>query len=211
MEVPARRFRACALAVAALVAMLFLGLRIALWLDLGGPGFEAFVLWRAGTGTMIVATLLCVARGALVRGERGAWLLIGVGAACWTAGDATWDLVWSPAGIEPPAPNLADAFYLSFYVLACAGVVLLLRDRMRPLRPSLALDGLVAGLTLAALSAALGLDVVLSFVESDSAAATVALAYPLADELMLCLVGLTFALTGWRPGPPGPSCRWASR
>ena len=149
---------------------------------------------------MLVATLLCVGRGLLVRAERGAWLLIGVGAAFWTAGDATWDLVWSPAGIEPPAPNLADAFYLAFYGLACAGVVLLLRDRMRPFRSSLALDGLVAGLTLAAVSAALGLDVVLSAVDSDPAAATVALAYPLADELMLGLVGLTFALTGWRPG-----------
>ena len=200
MGQPAHPLRAWALAAAALVAVLFLGLRVALWLDVGGPGFEAFVVWRAGTASMLVATLLCVGRGLLVRAERGAWLLIGVGAAFWTAGDATWDLLWGPAGIEPPAPNLADAFYLCFYGLACAGVVLLLRDRMRPFRSSLALDGLVAGLTLAAVSAALGLDVVLNAVASDPAAATVALAYPLADELMLGVVGLTFALTGWRPG-----------
>ena len=200
MEAPALRVRACALAVAALVAMLFLGLRVALWLDVGGPGFEAFVLWRAGTGTMLVATLLCVARGAARarRARRVAAHRRGCGVLDRGRRDVGPRL--EPRGDRAPRPQPRGRLLPSFYGLACAGVVLLLRDRMRPFRSSLALDGLVAGLTLAALSAALGLDVVLSLVESDSAAATVALAYPLADELMLCLVGLTFALTGWRPG-----------
>ena len=66
-----------------------------------------------------------------------------------------WDLLWTPAGAEPPSPNAADALYLAYYALACVGLGALLWARLRPLRAALLLDGLVAGLTLAALSAAL--------------------------------------------------------
>jgi diguanylate cyclase (GGDEF)-like protein len=185
---------AFALVAAAVVA------RAAYSLGSGGAAGESLATLWLYTGAMVGSSLLCLLRGVLVRAERAAWLLMGLGAACWTAGDLVWDLVWTPAGIEPPAPNAADALYLSYYVLSCVALVLLLHERLRHLRPSLVLDGLVAGLTLAALSAALVLGAVTGSAQGGNAAVAVALAYPLADEVLLCFVGVTFAVTGWRPG-----------
>ena len=72
--------------------------------------------------------------------------------------------------VEDPAfPNLADAFYLADYPFAYAGLVLLLRSRLRPVRASLWLDGAVSGLTLAALTTALLYAPLLSATEGDPA------------------------------------------
>jgi len=69
--------------------------------------------------------LLLIARG--IRRER-AWTLIGVGALCWAAGDVYWTRLLSNLQ-SPPVPSPADAGYLLFCPLACAGIVSLIKAR----------------------------------------------------------------------------------
>ena len=48
---------------------------------------------------------------------------------------------------------MADAFYIGQYLLLYVALAMLLRDRVRPFPAWLAIDGVLAGLTLAALAA----------------------------------------------------------
>lgn len=147
---------------------------------------------------MIGAAALCVA-GALRAGrERLPWLLFAGGMVLWSAADLCFLALYGSSG-SPPFPNFTDALYLGTYAFFYGGVVLLLSARLRPFRRSLWLDGLVAGFTLAAFTAAFVFEPVLSSTDGDPLTVAVTLGYPVADLLLLCIVGIALALTGWRP------------
>jgi diguanylate cyclase (GGDEF)-like protein len=148
---------------------------------------------------MLAAVALCAARALSVRAERAAWAAMAVSLAVWAAADLMWTVYYNHVE-DPPYPNVADVLYLASYPLTYAGLVLLLRSRLRPLRASLWLDGAVSGLTLAALTAALLFGPILEATEGDPAVVAVTLAYPVGDLLLLCSVGVALAITGWRPG-----------
>lgn len=61
------------------------------------------------------------------------------------------------------------------------------------------LDGIIAALTLTAFTAAFVFKPVLVGTEGDPLTVAVTLAYPVADLLLLSLVGVALALTRWRP------------
>jgi diguanylate cyclase (GGDEF)-like protein len=144
------------------------------------------------------ATGLCLARALRGGPERAAWMAIATGMVLWAAGDLGYLAAWGANG-EPPYPNFTDALYLGYYVAMFVGVGLLLGARLRPIRRSLWLDGLVSGLTLAAFAAAFVFNPLLSSTEGDPVTVAVTLGYPVADLLLVSVVGLSFALTGWRP------------
>ena len=77
--------------------------------------------------------------------------------------------------------------------------MLLLRARAGRVSPVLWLDGLVCGLTIAAVGAALVFGVVASTEGSLSTVVT-NLAYPLGDLFLLAFVIAVIAITGWRAG-----------
>ena len=105
-------------------------------------------------------------------------------------------LSWGDADVVP-FPSFADALYLSFYPAAYVGIWLLLRSQVGRLPAGLWLDGVIGGLAVAALGAALVFGAVLS--ATHGAALTVAtnLAYPLADLLLLGLLVGIMAVTGF--------------
>ena len=71
----------------------------------------------------------------------------------WVLGELYFTAVlWSDA--SPPVPSPADAGYLSLPPLVFAGLVVLARARIRGLSKTLWADGLIAGLTAGAISAA---------------------------------------------------------
>jgi two-component system, cell cycle response regulator len=112
---------------------------------------------------------------------------LGVALALWLAGDALWILSHDARG---PFPGRADWFWLAGYPLACAGLALLLRARVRgPLGPTMWLDGAIAATAVASLVAAAA---------PDRGAGS--LAYPLGDVLLLCLAAGATALLGRRAG-----------
>ena len=89
-----------------------------------------------------------------------------------------------------PFPGRADAFWLAGYPVACAGLALLLRARVRgTLGPTMWLDGAIAAAAVASLVAA-----------AAPGRGAGAIAYPLGDVLLLCLAAGATALLGRRAG-----------
>ena len=148
---------------------------------------------------LFVAAGLCAARGMLVEKNRAGWLWLAAAVAAWAAGDTYYTHVYGNDP-NPPAPSPADIGYLAFYPLAYAGFIVLVRTRMQKLTPAIWLDGITAGLAVAALGTAVVLDVVLKSSTGSPAAVATNLAYPLGDTILLALVVGSFSLLGWRPG-----------
>jgi two-component system, cell cycle response regulator len=133
---------------------------------------------------LLAAVGACLARVVLVRENRAAWALITAGALSWTAGDAYYTAALQ--GLKDvPIPSPADAGYLGFYPLVFAGLVLLARPRRQL---DVWLDGLIAALSAAAVSAAVVLDVVLHSVGGAPLMVATNLAYPAGDLILLGLV-----------------------
>ncbi len=175
--------------------------------------FGAFVLYAAGLfggdtlfgtwvycGVMLGAAASCLLRAAMVENERLAWSLVGAGLLVWTGGEIYYEAVLAGAA-SVPVPSPADAGYLLFYPLTYAGLIVLLRERIGSFPFTRWLDGLIAGLAVAALTAALVLGPIADASSSGSSLEVATnLAYPIADLTLLALVVSAAAFTGWRPG-----------
>ena len=165
--------------------------------DLGLPAglFEDGIY----NGVLVGAALVCAARAVLVREERVAWAMIAAGLISWSAADVYYTAVLAKLD-EPPYPSISDAGWLLFYPAFWIAIVMLMRRRIREFHASLWLDGLVAGLAMAACAAALVLPPILAMsLEGDAPAVAVNLAYPAGDLLLIALLLGALALTGWRP------------
>ena len=113
-----------------------------------------------------------------------AWASLALGLASWTAGDITWSVVY---GGNPPFPSVADAFYLGFYPAAYLALALLVRRPLSRFNASVWLDGLMAALAVAAVGAAVLLEVVLDGAPERLLADATNLAYPLGDIVLVAL------------------------
>ena len=148
---------------------------------------------------MVVAAALCVRRARRGRDNRLAWACFGAALGTYAGGEIVWSALFGGRP-DPPFPSIADVLWLAFYPFAYAGLVLLVRARVRAFSPALWLDGLVGGLALAALGAALVFQPILDSTGGSDMAVAVNLAYPLGDFLLVGFVVGVFALTGWQPG-----------
>jgi two-component system, cell cycle response regulator len=162
-------------------------------------GSDSFFVDWLYTGLQWGTAAICVARVVVISRDRLAWLAFSAYLVLSAVGDLTWTVHFNHFD-EAPYPNWSDAIYLASYPCGYAGMLLLLRSRLRPFRASLWLDGAVGGLALAALTTALLFGPALSATEGDATTVAVTLAYPVADLLLLCCAGLGLGLTGWRPG-----------
>ena len=164
-------------------------------LGVGGlPVGDVKVLHLVVMGT---GSALCVARGVLHRDERTAWLLIGGAFASWIAGEVYFTAVlWDDA--SPPVPSCADAGYLGLPPLLLAGLLSLLRSRMRSLPRTLWVDGVTAALAVSAVSAAVVVQAVLAGSEGTTLSVATNVAYPVADLLLLGVVAGALAASGWK-------------
>lgn len=151
------------------------------------------------SNVMLAAGALCVARGIAVRHERAAWILFGVAVLAWGIGDTVWTFTVANE-LNPPYPSSADIGFLAVYPPAYVAIVLLLRSRVRDLRSSLWLDGVIGAFAVAALGTAVVFQAVLNALGGSGAAVATNLAYPFADLTLIALVVWALAVTGWRPG-----------
>ena len=160
------------------------------WVPVGPEKWLHLVVMGAGAG-------LCILRAVLRREERAAWLLLGLGVMAWVAGELYFTAVlWNDA--SPPVPSPADAGYLSLPPLVFAGLVVLARSRIRGLSKTLWADGLTAGLTAGAISAAVVLEPVVNALGGGQLAIATNLSYPVADLLLLGLICGLLAAGGRR-------------
>ncbi|HEX5899074.1 MAG TPA: diguanylate cyclase [Solirubrobacteraceae bacterium] len=152
------------------------------WLTIPKTPFEYLY-----NGVLVGSAVLCLIRAAVRRSERMAWTMMGVALALYAAGNIYWQLALADVATAP-YPSLADACWLgvppSFYL----GVVLLVRERMPHLDSRLWLDGIVAALATAAVSAALVFGALQVSTGGDPAAVATNLAYPLGDMILLASV-----------------------
>jgi two-component system, cell cycle response regulator len=98
---------------------------------------------------------------------------------------------------NPPIPSWADAGYLLFLPLAFAGLVALHRVRVRAIPTALWADGFTTALSVAAISAAIVFAAVLRGDSGAPLSFATALAYPLADMVLLAAVLGAVASMGW--------------
>lgn len=147
---------------------------------------------------LLLAAGLCVAAARRHDGtERRAWLLIGVGLALWTAGDAWWTFVLYDLE-RIPIPSPADAGYLAFIPCVFGGLILLAHARLSHAATTLWLDGLIAALAAAAVSAGAVLNGIAAEASGGLAEVATNLAYPIGDLALLALIVGAIALRGWR-------------
>ncbi len=167
-----------------------------------GPRASALLDDWLSAALVLAGGLSAVARVALVREDRLAWSLIAVGALSWAGGDIYWWRVLSHLDVVP-YPSPADAMYLAFYPLLYAGILLLLRTRVRRFGAGEWLDGAAAALIVAAVGGSVVLPRILEAGAGRGALALgTNLAYPLGDLLVLGLVVALTGLMGLRAGRP---------
>jgi len=168
-------------------------------LGLGGERFE--VLLNAWLQNVVLgaALLVAVLRVICTDSERGGWIALTVGIACWSLGNLYWNLVLYSVE-EPPFPSPADAGWLLFYPFAYACIGLRVRSAARDLPRSLWLDGIVGLLSVGAVGTVLVVAPVLAGAQGSRVAVLTNAAYPLCDLLLFGLCVAVFALHGWRPG-----------
>jgi diguanylate cyclase (GGDEF)-like protein len=164
-----------------------LGLR---WLPIGPQKWLHLAVMGIGAA-------LCVARAAIRRRDRLAWLLIGLGVSAWAFGELYFTVVlWSDS--SPPVPSPADGGYLSLPPLIFVGLILLARSRIKDLPRTIWADGVTAGLAAGAVSAAIVFKPVLAAVSGNSLSVATNLSYPIMDLILLGFIAGVLAVGGWR-------------
>lgn len=166
---------------------------------LGGPGSSTAFEEVVYNAVMVGSALTLFMRAASTRTDRAALLVIASSLFMWALGDLYYTVYYSGVA-NPPFPSFDDALYLSSYPLMYVGLGLLIGARFRGLSATDWLDGLIAGLGLAAVAAGLVLDPILAGTGGSVAAVATNLAYPVGDLLLLLVVVTAIGLTGWRPG-----------
>ena len=166
----------------------------------GGDGTEElFNIWIY-CALILTSAVACLLRAVLVRRERLAWTLLGIGLLLYSGGEIYYAAVLAGQA-SVPIPSPADAGYLAFYPFAYAALIALLRARIGAFPVARWLDGAIVGSAVAALAAALALGPIAdASSEGQTLAVTTNLAYPIADLTLLTMVATAASFTGWRPG-----------
>ncbi len=149
---------------------------------------------------MFGAGLAVIARAIAIKAQRSAWLMMGAGVLCWSLGELYFMLFVEGPNAASGSASPADAFYIAFYLCVYTALMLLLGAHLRELRISIWLDGLIGGLGAATLAAAVILPPLLRGAHGDVGSVAIALAYPIADLLLLIFTIGALGMTGWRPG-----------
>jgi len=168
-------------------------------LGLGGPANDGFFNNVVYNVVMYAAAAAVALRALSLAQDRVAWLVIAAGMALWATGDLYFTLVLSDLPVQP-YPSWADAMYLAFAPCCYAGLALLVRSRLRGLRVSVWLDGIITGTAAASVGAALLVGPIMSVTGATTAVVATNLAYPILDLLLLTMAVAVLGARGWRPG-----------
>jgi diguanylate cyclase len=140
------------------------------------------------------AAALIAVRAYRVTADRLAWALIAAGMAVSAMGDIVYAM-WVRNGQSPSA---ADPEYLAFYPLVYAGLLLLMRSRLKSVPLPIRLDSLVCALAAAAVGVALRAGPIHAAAVRAPATVLVGLVYPWGDLVLLALTAGMLPILGWR-------------
>jgi diguanylate cyclase len=145
----------------------------------------------------LLAAVLCLRAARRVPEERLVWW--GAAAACILnlAGALVYALAVAPLP-EEPFPSVADVFWLAAYPAFALVTLALLRSRVPRPQASTWLDGLVGAFGVTAVAATVFITPTVTAPHLDALATAANLAYPVADVLLLALLGAVPAVLGAR-------------
>jgi diguanylate cyclase (GGDEF)-like protein len=166
-------------------------------LGVGGSAVEAPIRDWGSSAVYVLVAAVVVLRAVRVEQSRAAWTVIAVGVSLYGGGNLVWSL-WLEHVPSPPIPSICDAMWLALYPAAYIGVALLARHHWRAVPAGVWLDGILAGLGMAAVGAAVIFGPVLRSASGSFEAVATNLAYPIADLLLAALVVAVLSLRGWR-------------
>ncbi|WP_277871732.1 histidine kinase dimerization/phospho-acceptor domain-containing protein, partial [Cryobacterium sp. MDB2-33-2] len=137
---------------------------------------------------------LVLARVILVKSERLAWALLGAAMLCIAAADTAESILFPPRA--PHTASLAAIiFFALFLVFSVSFLLVLMRRRLNPTSATVWLDGVIAGLGLVAVAAALLFRPVSDIVLDD----ILGLAYPVSPLILVALLVCALTVYGRRP------------
>ena len=148
---------------------------------------------------ILAASAIC-ARGAVRRRPgpaRGAWWCFAAALLLFALAEIAWGLLYA-RDADVPTPNPTDVLYLATYPLFMAGLVLMVRARVRDIPWHRWLDGFVVVLIVATPGVVLVIVPVLENSPIDLLGQIVAVAYPLGDVLLLGALLGSLPLMSWR-------------
>jgi diguanylate cyclase len=165
------------------------------------PADVAAVLTDQGERVLLAGLVVVLALRARGAGpDRWTWACFSAATAAYLTGGLLTDLLAGTAS-GTASPSWADLGYLAFYPAVYAGLVLVLRTRVRRLGAVAWLDAVVTGLTAAALAADFALGAELRAAHGEWAAVATGVTYPVADLLLLVLVAGALTALGRGAGP----------
>jgi PAS domain S-box-containing protein len=113
-------------------------------------------------------------------------IVLGWACCMWAVGDIALT-VESLGGATPSVPSVADGFYVCFFPLCYFAFMVLIRRGNNGSLLATSLDGLIAGLAVAAVSGAFLFETVLRATGGGNLSTAMSMAYPVGDVLLLAL------------------------
>jgi diguanylate cyclase (GGDEF)-like protein len=145
----------------------------------------------------VLASVVCLQAARRVPAERLVWWGGAVASLLNVVGNLVYALAVAPVATEP-FPSVADAFWLASYPAVYVATLALLRSRVSRLRASTWLDGLVGALGVTAVAASVFITPAVTAQHLGPLGTAANLAYPVADVLLLALLGAVPAVLGAR-------------
>ena len=145
----------------------------------------------------VLASVVCLQAARRVPAERLVWWGGAVASLLNVVGNLVYAVAVAPLATEP-FPSVADAFWLASYPAVYVATLALLRSRVSRLRASTWLDGLVGALGVTAVAASVFITPAVTAQHLDPLGTAANLAYPVADVLLLALLGAVPAVLGAR-------------
>lgn len=142
----------------------------------------------------LLPAIVVAYRAYRVTADRLAWILIAAGTTLSALGDIIY-AAWVPDG---QSPSVADPAYLALYPFVFAGLLLLMRARLKRVPIPIRLDSLVCALAMAAVAAALTAGPIHTAATRAPATVLVGLIYPWGDLILLALAAGMLPILGWR-------------
>jgi diguanylate cyclase len=168
-------------------------------LGLGDRGVDGLFDHWINDGLLWCAAIACVGGALRASRSRAPWLLVALALASWAIGDTIWSIRFGHAAAPPPT-SISDVFWLAWYPLIVAALVLLTRERIPGFELHRWIDGVAVMLLVATPWVALFLQPVAEHSSASGLAVVLDYAYPLADAVLVGAILGVFALMGWRPG-----------
>ncbi|MBV8217689.1 MAG: hypothetical protein JO325_04440 [Solirubrobacterales bacterium] len=166
-------------------------------LGLGGGQVNGLFDEWINDGLLWCAVALTVWAALRTNRSRAAWLLVAVALASWAIGSTIFSVRFGDPA-DPPATSLSDIFWLAWYPLIVAALVLLVRERVPGFELGRWIDGVTVMLLVATPWVALFLQPVAEHSSASGLAVAVNFAYPLGDAILVGAVLGVFALMAWR-------------